>query len=118
MPGTQALKPVISIYLTPKMSALIGKVGGKTMGFSLQRGMGYGLLRTYGLWYAISREPSWWISRAMGYKGLWVFRGMGYEGFNCNPFCFSDLMDRCRPVLPLLRPFCWCGLAGIYSFAA
>lgn len=45
--------------------------------------MGYGLLQTYGLWYAIPREPSWWMDFAMGYKGLWVIRSMGYERFDC-----------------------------------
>jgi hypothetical protein len=57
---------------------------GKTYGFCLQRGMGYGLLQTYGLWYVISCKPSWWTAQAMGYKGLWVMRGMGYEGFDCR----------------------------------
>ncbi len=59
-------------------------IGGKTYGFCMQKAMGYGLLRTYGLWYAISRLPSWWTGQAMGYKGLWVIRGMGYEGFDCS----------------------------------
>ena len=57
---------------------------GKTYGFYLQRGMGYGLLQTYGLWYAIPCEPSWWTAQAMGYKGLWVIGGMCYEGFDCT----------------------------------
>jgi len=68
---------------------------GKTYGFYLQRGMGYGLLRTYGLWYAIPCEPSWWTAQAMGYKGLWVIRGMGYEGFNCSAK-FNRLTSRQR----------------------
>jgi hypothetical protein len=55
----------------------------KTYGFWLRSGMGYGLLWTYGLWCANPRPPSWWIRKAMGYKGLWVIRGMGYEGFDC-----------------------------------
>jgi hypothetical protein len=45
--------------------------------------MDYGLLRTYGLWYAIPCERSWWTAWAMGFKGLWVIRGMGYERSDC-----------------------------------
>src|ERR1700678_1512601 len=30
--------------------------------------MGYGLLRTYGLWCRNTRPPSWWMRKAMGYK--------------------------------------------------
>jgi hypothetical protein len=56
----------------------------KTYGFCLWNGMGYGLLRTYGLWYVIPCEPSRWMAQAMGYKGLWVMRGMDYEGFDCT----------------------------------
>jgi hypothetical protein len=56
----------------------------KTYGFCLPRGMGYGLLQTYGLWYAIPCEPSWWMDFAMGYKGLWVIKSMGYKRFDCN----------------------------------
>ena len=41
----------------------------------------YLLLWTYGLCYAI---PTWWMVRAMCYKGLCVIRGMCYEGFNCK----------------------------------
>ena len=40
-------------------------------------GYGYGLVRTYGVWYAIPCEPSWWTAQAMGFKGLWAARGMG-----------------------------------------
>jgi hypothetical protein len=70
---------------------------GKTYGFCLRRGMGYGLLRTYGLWYVIPCEPSWWTAQAMGYKGLWVMRGMGYEGFDC--IWFWVLSYRLLPII-------------------
>ena len=40
--------------------------------FFLQKGMGYGLLKTYGLWYANPRPPSWWTEKVMGFQGLWV----------------------------------------------
>ena len=45
--------------------------------------MGYGLMRTYGLWYENPRPPSRWIAQGMGYEGLWVNRCMGYKGFDC-----------------------------------
>jgi hypothetical protein len=45
--------------------------------------MGYWLLRTYGLWYANPRPPSWWTKKYMGFRGLWVIKVMGYEGVNC-----------------------------------
>ena len=58
---------------------------GKTYGFCPWRGMGYGLLETYGLWYAFPHPPSWWTGLAMGYHRLWVFTasGMGYDRFDC-----------------------------------
>ena len=51
--------------------------------------MGYGLLRTYGLWDVIFRKPTWWIKFPMGFKGLWVITDMSFEGadymfFACN----------------------------------
>jgi hypothetical protein len=46
--------------------------------------MGYWLLRTYGLWYANPRPPSWWTEKYMGFRGLWVIKVMGYEGVNCT----------------------------------
>jgi hypothetical protein len=46
--------------------------------------MGYGLLETYGLWYAFPRPPSRWTGLAMGYYRLWVFTGMGYNRFDCT----------------------------------
>ena len=39
-------------------------------------GMPYPLLRTYALYYAISRPPNWWTGKAMPYEGLCLFRGM------------------------------------------
>jgi len=45
--------------------------------------MGYWLLRTYGLWYANPRPPSWWTKKYMGFRGLWVIKVMGYEGVDC-----------------------------------
>jgi hypothetical protein len=43
--------------------------------------MGYGLLRTYGLWYAIPRPPSWWITiwniRGYRFPGAWVNNNRG-----------------------------------------
>ena len=53
------------------------------MGFAPQRGMGYGLLRTYGLWVQILCEPTWWTQKTMGYGSLWVIRSMGYEDVDC-----------------------------------
>ena len=44
----------------------------QTYGFFAQRGMVYGLLRLYGLWYPFFREPTWWTKNGMGYKGIWV----------------------------------------------
>ena len=41
-------------------------------GIFSQIGMGYWLLRTYGLWGQIPRPPSWWIKKVMGFQGLWV----------------------------------------------
>ena len=46
--------------------------------------MGYWLLRTYGLWCANPRPPSWWTKKYMGFRGLWVIKVMGYEGVNCT----------------------------------
>ena len=48
--------------------------------------MGYGLLETYGLWYAFPRPPSRWTGLAMGYYRLWVFTSMGYDRFDCTYF--------------------------------
>ena len=56
------------------------KLGSKTYGILPGRGMGYGLLWTYGLWGAIPRPPKWWTQKCMGFQRLWVMASMGYEG--------------------------------------
>ena len=48
-----------------------------TYGVFAQRGMDYGLLQFYGLWYPFFREPTWWTEKGMGYKGVWVISAMG-----------------------------------------
>ena len=52
-------------------------------GFCLQRGMGYGLLRLYGLWSIFPCEPTRWTEKPMGLKGVWGNWAMGYEGVDC-----------------------------------
>ena len=47
-------------------------------------GMGYELMRTYGLWYENPCPPSRWIAQGMDYEGLWVNRSMGYKGSDCS----------------------------------
>jgi len=76
---------------------------GKTYGFCPPRGMGYGLLLTYGLWYAIPCEPSWWMDFSMGYKGLWVIRSMGYERFDCILYTMARLNN--EKIMPLRSDF-------------
>jgi hypothetical protein len=52
------------------------------MGFAYRRGMGYGLLRTYGLWYAIppaTQVGGWlklWGMGGYGLSEVWVIRGL------------------------------------------
>ena len=67
-------------YLTVTMP----NIESKNYGFFRPRGMGYGLMRTYGLWYENSCPPSRWIAQGMGYvyEGLWVNRSMDYKGFD------------------------------------
>ena len=60
------------------------KLGSKTYGILPGRGMGYGLLRTYGLWGEIPRPPRWWTQKCMGFRRLWVMASMGYEGADCT----------------------------------
>ena len=55
-----------------------------TYGFCLQRGMGYGLLRLYGLWSTFPCEPSRWTQKRMEFKGVWGMWAMGYEGVDCS----------------------------------
>ena len=55
-----------------------------TYGFCLQRGMGYGLLRLYGLWSSFPCEPTWWTQKRMEFKGVWGMWAMGYEGVDCR----------------------------------
>ena len=62
------------------------KLGFKTYGFCLPRAMGYGLLRTYGLWVAIPCPPTWWNQMSMGFQGLWVRRVSTVYGLiSCMP---------------------------------
>ena len=42
-----------------------------TYGFLAQRGMGYGLLRLYGLWSTFPCEPTRWTQKHMEFKGVW-----------------------------------------------
>ena len=81
--------------IDPKVYDILHDLLAKIYGFCLQRGMGYGLLRTYGLWCENPCPPSWWTRKAMGYKGLWVIRGMSYEGFDCIYLTKTPSMRRC-----------------------
>ena len=73
----------LEIYQIYKYPGRYANLDPETYGFCPPRGMGYGLSRTYGIWCANPRPPTWWTQNAMGFQGLWVIRSMGYEGFNC-----------------------------------
>ena len=72
-------------------------------GFCPQRGMGYGLLRLYGLWSVFLCKPTWWTENPMGLKGVWGNWAMGYEGvdcrqiFLCKPACSGSNVRFWRP---------------------
>jgi hypothetical protein len=57
---------------------------------------GYGLwgIMFYGLWTRISRLPSRWTKKGMGYEELWVIPPMGYERFDCIEYLASTAMSR------------------------
>ena len=67
--------------------------------------MGYGLMRTYGLWYENPHPPSQWIAQGMGYEGLWVNKCMGYKGFDCTITSFA------KEFTDITRPNNYCGTA-------
>ena len=63
------------------------KLGSKTYGFCPPRAMGYGLLRTYGLWVALNpRPPTRWTQNGMDFRGYglseaWVKRVSTVDGY-------------------------------------
>jgi hypothetical protein len=75
---------VLNSNANSQLSAQFADLLPTNYGVFCQKGMGYGVLRTYGLWVANPREPSWWTRKVMGFGSLWVIKGMGYEGFDCN----------------------------------
>ena len=58
--------------------------------------MSYWLSRTYGLWYANPRSPSWWTKK-FGISGFMSYQsyGLGYQ-----LYCV-----RTRPIKPLTQVF-------------